>query len=550
MNAPQPTHAAPDQALPPGPSAPNPHFAPPGRYQIDEDQPATASPTVSDEARSQAGLQPSAEAQERIARYCQQTFTSPELTAVGSEALINAFSVNLNWLSDLIQPPQLIAELNQACCQLTCKIILYWDSQGQTHKLAHLADAILECVPPLHSPEAGRAILLLAGMLGILRPERARRLHELGVPLLARTEADALSMEALRWIEAGEMLDTISPVERALWNERLRHPDNTWEWESPEALNALRQLANKVRQDDQDFTLFQKAVPTAWWELATRSSRHSVSSDAPPSDLLPSRSFGSGILLGIGFSILAAVGWLATQAGPKMEIWAPSFLKESTTAATANPTPPPVAAPKPMEVTVPPQAELAPTPPPPMAVPPAASPVVTSQATAAPAAPAITPESPIPLVPPPAMATQAEPTPPAPAPLNAARQQLLQDIYRANPNVVRFHQMAKEGRMDDVSELVLGRLLIAKAGSADHVALLKTLLLDPSSDSRTTLAVQRQAPRTLVPDEIIPLLEVISGPDSPNAASAREIAELVSQLHSTQLNSQQRGVLQNILTKP
>lgn len=323
---------------------PEPLSAPPDTPPTAAEEPSLESLRLSDGA--DAG----------VARYCDRFFTSPESARSGSKALLTAFADNGAWLSSLMQPSQLVAEVRQSCCALTSHVIMYWINQGETHKLARLADALLDASPPLATHEAGQIMALLASLLGILRPVRAQNLITAALPLLEDPLDSKLRTEAEEWVEIGNSLRDLPPDERVFWNRRLREPDEDWEWESTEACAALKTVAPLLRQKPPRIERFQELVPACWWELLL-ASRPLPTNEAAPSvpktrrGLAPGSVF-VGVLLGAAGAAAFGWWWLSTdrlpraETAPQMQIAVrPSVepanpAQESQPAKSANPTPP------------------------------------------------------------------------------------------------------------------------------------------------------------------------------------------------------------------
>lgn len=269
------------------------------------------SPPTAAEEPSLASLRLSDGADAGVARYCDRFFTNPESARSGSKALLTAFEDNGAWLSSLMQPSQLVAEVRQSCCALTSHVIMHWINQGETHKLARLADALLDASPPLATHEAGQIMALLASILGILRPLRAQNLRAAALPLLEDPLDAKLRTETEEWVEIGSSLRDLPPDERLFWNRRLREPDEDWEWESAESCAALKALAPLLRQKPKHSERFQRLVPGCWWELL-HATRPLPATDEAPTKPTARRGLAPGSLLVgalLGAAGAAGFGW-------------------------------------------------------------------------------------------------------------------------------------------------------------------------------------------------------------------------------------------------
>jgi hypothetical protein len=229
--------------------------------------------------------------EEGMSQFCARSFVSPEAARIGSQALLTAFDDSGLWLSSMAQPAHLVAELRQDCCLLTRVVITQWTRQGETQKLARLAEALVEAKPPVSSHEAGQILALLASLLGVLRPGPAPKWLAASRPLLRDSVDPHLVKEAAQWVAIGQVLASLPQEDRLFWNRRLRDPDVDWEWDSAEALSALRHVAPLLKDEKDHILTFQAVIPRCWWELWLESS-------LPVAQPTKARN-GSGFILGL-----------------------------------------------------------------------------------------------------------------------------------------------------------------------------------------------------------------------------------------------------------
>ncbi|MEN3943530.1 hypothetical protein WJU23_19690 [Prosthecobacter sp. SYSU 5D2] len=446
-----------------------------------------------------------------LSRFCEQAFINPESARTGSQAILTAFDDSGLWLASLVQPSHLVAELRQQCCLLTRVVITQWTRQGETQKLVRLAEALLEAQPPVLSHEAGQIMALLASLLGVLRPGPAPRWLAACRPLLRDSVDPHLLREAAQWVNIGQMLASLPQEDRHFWNRRLRDPEQDWEWDSPEALDALRRLSPLLHGDAETLLLFQATVPRCWWELwsgqrqillESAGSRAAIS--GKPS---PITTFALG--LGLGVLCMMLAGWWAAS-------WSPGILPASAYAVTASASddrPSPsfafhaVEAPNPVLES--PPASAAPLP---------SKPVITK--------------------------TKAKELPPL-SPAMQARRDAAAKIGATMPELQRLHSLVRTGTEREATPHIQGRTMMAAQGSKEHRALLRWLLLDPPLDPVVREQAGKAAVRVLNAQEMYDTLKLCLHPASPNLKEARECAELLLALSGEGLDATQR---QNLVT--
>lgn len=464
-------------------------------------------------------------------RFCEQAFGSPESAKVGSQALLSAFNDSGLWLANLVQPQHLVAELRQHCCSLTRVVTTQWTHQGETLKMVRLAEALETAQPPVLTHEAGQIMALLASLLGILRPaaNQAPRWLQLSRPLLKDSVDPHLLAEAAKWVAVGQLLAPLPLEERLFWNRRLRDPLDDWEWESSEALAALRKLREILPAEHSALPVFQAALPPCWWQVW----RESAAATAPRSTgskTLPT--FLLGIATGIACMMIAG-GWVLYRLPLPEWVYFQSAQADVAAAvlppvAGAPPLPPPAATePEPPVFDFRPVDEL-----------PAAT--ATAAASPAPARPApavatvLPPAEPAPAAPLP-VATIKRPTPvvekpAAPQPLSPAMKNRLAEAARLTQGMEgleRLHNLVKNGSLREATPLVQGRSSVAAQGSHEHRLLLRCLLLDPPRQAEVQALVSKTAVRTVPYEDLCNTLILCLHSGSPNLAAAQECSELL-----------------------
>jgi hypothetical protein len=250
-----------------------------------------------------------------LERLIKRSFTSPESTKVACRALIESSDDKGLWLASLVQPAHLTEELRQGCSDLSTLVIMQWVRQGETHKLKQLGDILLVEEAAKVTHESAQIMVVLAGLLGILRPLLAQRLLAAATPHMIELSDNSLVQDARRWVEAGNILEGCIPEQRVFWNRRLREPNADWDWESTEARLALSHLSGKTAGEDADLDLFQNAVPGCWWDLwCSARTGHPATASAIASSQASNHSaksggFWAGLLVGTAAAL--GFGWFA-----------------------------------------------------------------------------------------------------------------------------------------------------------------------------------------------------------------------------------------------
>lgn len=532
-----------------------------------------------------------------LLKFCEKAFVDPESARVGSKALINAFDDNGLWLASLVQPQHLVAELRQSCNLLTTLIVTQWTRQGETHKLTRLGEALLDARPPLESHEGGQMMAVLAGLLGILRPQRAQRLLEACRHLLRDSVDHRLIQDAKEWTALGRILEKLHPEDRIFWNRRLREPDAGWEWESAEARAALRKLVPLLPNDDEtDVSKFHDVVPGCWWDLVRDNTLQPAVPGTPkappapapaarPADAPRSASFAQGLFAGVAAAAMTVGGlWFAgmLSTGSKQAHLVvdrgPVTPQPNGPAAAAIPEP---VAPQAQRVSTPAAAPVVaqvPEPEKAAGAPAIASPDVAEKATevsdslrrlqallgpdaaAKPASPS-PPATGEPATEPaevrkpivqtagaaPAQPTQAvslEELASSSGPSKSSARKLYTEYFAStHAHLKRVHTLARDGTPRESESLIQGRSANVAYGSPEHVDLIRWLVLDPPERPEIRTTVTKLALRVIPPDELVNMLELCQYPGSPNQEEARQCADWLLTLNEAMLSPAQQQKL-------
>lgn len=482
-----------------------------------------------------------------VKQLIESSFTSPESTKHAVNTLIEAYDDKGLLLAAQVQPEHLTLELRHRSADLSTLVIVQWVRQGETHKLKQLGDALLSEAPRLHTQEGARIMAVLAGLLGILRPQIARRLLETSAPHMADPSDTALLRDARRWVEAGSLLESASSEERIFWNRRLREPNAEWDWNSTEARLALSHLATRKAPDELDLELFQKALPGCWWDLWR--SRTEVPTPSPhftPPPSLARKSSKAGVMLSAAAAL--TFGWWSAAEFPWLQNRLGIHSQTSPAAAATNqaksiePSPPQLLVEE--DEPAPPireslrrlQAVLKAE-----AGQDANTPSLADAATVS--ATASTTRADL------VRAPETEPpltVPESPFAKESARKQAAARFALQNPEIARLFRMVKEGSFRENQALLQGANSVAKAGSKEHQNLIHWLVLDPPTQADTRLVVTKMALRSLPAPEVVPLFNLCYYPGSPNEIEIKECSQLLLELSSDDMRAEEKAILQTI----
>jgi len=488
-----------------------------------------------------------------LQQLVEKSFTTPEATKAAVASLIDGFDDKGLWLSSLVQPAQLTAELRQGSSDLTTLVLTQWVRQGETHKLKQLGDALLAEEPKWQTHERARIMAVLAGLLGILRPVLAQRLLAAAAPRMIDAADTSLMKDARQWVDAGSLLEGCVPEERVFWNRRLREPSADWQWDTAEARMALGHLARKRPPEDAELELFHNTVPGCWWDLW-----RDTEAAAAPATMAPARAddqpavsserskggFALGLVIGMAAAV-AVGGWVLSSQPELREKLGWRETVHVVTPAAAAP-----AAPKPGEPVL--VEEQVPAPPIRDSLrqlqallkkpaPPAAQ-SASGKATGA--------------VPEVVAASMVRGPGEASSPgsgvsrQEARKKALLEFARKQHPDVARLVKMVQEGSFRENAQLIQGASSVATMGSPMHRAMIQWLILEPPERADSRLVVTKVALRAIPAVEIIPLFDLCYYEGSPNELEIKECSQVLLELPIDDMKADHKARLQAIVGTP
>ncbi|MCB1208721.1 MAG: hypothetical protein KDK97_05320 [Verrucomicrobiales bacterium] len=406
----------------------------------------------------------------------------------GSE-IVSAFNGDWAWLADVIRIDHLATELKYGASMVTRAVIGQWLLNGSTQGLVKLSDKLLDA-GKCDSVVEARIRALLASVLAILRPERAKRLLDTAGPLLSESSADnELAGEAAAWVEAGTLLSQSPVSDRKFWNRRLRDPDEDWEWESGESRLALANLGRVLAKGRDQAELFRMVVPGAWWDLL-ESRGCADPAEAPHDSKGAERSgfsrgwigFVSGALFGAILSATATVmipQLSHSLAGDPVEAEVAMDFQNTT----------------PKSGSVPDQQGK-----------------TTNKETASSAG---------------TIATADQVAQPVLDGSEDWRSEMIGKIRQTFDQVDRLQSLIRDGSLKSAEAPLRGGSSMAPFGSPAHVALLEWLMIDPPKDADVRRATQRIYIQTAPRPRVIALLEKLAEPKGPFFKEVQDCAQLL-----------------------
>ena len=486
-----------------------------------------------------------------LVAYFEHNYITPASAKAASRTLIDAFDDKGLWLASLIQPLHLSRELSQNCSDLTRLVILQWVRQGETHKLKLLGETLLSVKDSQLSQETTRMMMVLAGLLGMLRPSTAQKLAARAAPRMTDIADVELVSDATRWVEAGAILESSSTEERVFWNRRLREPDAGWDWDTTEARLALSHLAKVLPREGHLHELFQNAIPGCWWDLWREQVLHPRQLPSTPMLMAPEDvsdfrtrqnsagsagnrkgSFKGGLAAGIAASVIlggAALIVLAdaeedrrprvssTPSSHNAAKTAPQALESRKTESSSDT----AGAPPIRDSLRYLKAVLAGG----SASSRSAGRVAASGSSAKKSSASL------------------------PAPPNMSKKELRERerviFEHDHPEIQKLFSLLKDGSLRQHESLLQGESGAAPSGSKEHQLLLQWLLLDPPEQADTRLTATKLAMRDLPVEETVNLFDLCFYPGSPNEIEIRQCAGLLQEV-SEELTSEQRAKLKVI----
>lgn len=481
-----------------------------------------------------------------------------------SRRLIQAYDDKGLLLSATIQPHHLSRELSCNCSELTRLVLLQWVRQGETHKLKLLGESLLTIDENRLNAETSRMMMLLAGLLGILRPSTARKLVDRASPLLRDAAEAELVYDAKLWVSAGEILSSCSSEERVFWNRRLREPTAEWSWDDSESRLALSRLSVLLpKSDEASLEIFQNVVPGCWWDqwrnhlsaasqpahvsqmlltqgaLEIASPKESLATTPSPE---PSRvAFGVGMALGIAAAVvLTAMGLAIFIPEFEQEIKAQQLGPTSQNASSGRVSPD-------LEMrTVQDTANTATQ----AGAPPIRESLRLLQAVISKSGQDASMPKPANMATAPVVSVNSVSNAAVRTLSKKDQRELARDSFeREHSQIQKLFGLLKDGSLRQHENLLQGQSGAAPSGGEEYQSLLEWLILDPPEQADTRLAATKMAMRELTLDRAVELFELCLYPGSPNEIEIRQCVELLLDISHESLTTDQASRLKTLISK-
>lgn len=200
-------------------------------------------------------------------RFVAEAYQTKDATACASRELLDIFASNHDALGQFARVVDVAAELQHGSRLLADVVVQNWDQPKEEHKLARLADEILNS-PDLYASDAARVFTArLAKRLSLQRPELAARLIDL---LPTDCELLATDLATIRiWLKAGEFIRTQTEAVRYFWQKHLRHPSSDTDWSRMNVQMSL-QAVRFAPMDPEVAQLLESSVPPEAWARAAQ----------------------------------------------------------------------------------------------------------------------------------------------------------------------------------------------------------------------------------------------------------------------------------------
>lgn len=200
-------------------------------------------------------------------RFVAEAYQNKDDAVCASQELLEIFASHQDALGQFARVVDVAAELQHGSRLLADAVVQNWDQPKEEHKLARLADEILNS-PDLYINDAARVFTVrLAKRLSLQRPELAARLIDLQP---ADSESLATELSTVRvWLKSGEFIRTQSEAVRYFWQKHLRHPSTDTDWSRMNVQMSL-QAVRFAPMDAEVAELLESSVPAEVWDKAAQ----------------------------------------------------------------------------------------------------------------------------------------------------------------------------------------------------------------------------------------------------------------------------------------
>ncbi len=525
--------------------------------------------------------------------FANQAFASASAVPAASHFVARLFVEEQGVLVNLVRTTDLLAELENGCNEVTRMIALRWQAGNMTQRISRFGESLVHHQDRLKNPAAAESLVAFADLLALSKPKRAASLFELAIKItdLPGTKDFVAGVRAR--LAAGQLIDPMSPEDRAFWQQCLDGAEPTADWSSAEACSALQALAGRLKLDSPCAALFQQTVPASWWanhmlppapvKMAETAKEAQGAAAQPVADHEPAGVPAEASVAEPAVQVPSAPdkGGAATEATEPEALpvaepepaETPAQVPHAVAVPIAQPSPPtavadvvvkPAATSPPQVVVTPPssamsflagqllgmalvagvwiiQPDLLPR-----ALGTASGHWFGASVPAAPApAPAPAPAAPAASRPPPAASS---PQPPSVG--EKWRQDEIARLSASNPALKPWVIKVQGGTMAECADLLRGGQPVAYPTMADYRVFLRWLMIAPPRDPELRYALPRIFVRACSLSELIELCEHLSYPGSPSAQGIPTIAQIALDMHGGMLTGDEEKRLQKLAVAP
>ena len=194
-----------------------------------------------------------------------QAIATPSTLPAFSEFVTLLFADELGVLINLVRTMDLIVELEHGGNKLTRMVALRWQAGAMTQRISRFGESLVNHQERLNNPVAAEVLAVFAGLLALSKPKRAAGLLQLAAKISDPPAGQDVIDNVRSWLAAGELIDPMSPEDRAFWQLCLHQSETDTNWSSAEACSALGALAGQLKLEMPCAALFQQIVPSSWW---------------------------------------------------------------------------------------------------------------------------------------------------------------------------------------------------------------------------------------------------------------------------------------------
>jgi hypothetical protein len=164
-----------------------------------------------------------------------------------------------------VTTPQLIAEMEAGSSMIAHACIGHWEQAHDLASMSHLGNELLTHASTLHSPEAAVVALRLAMECGFAFPKLATNLINYAFPHLDREARERFLPQVEQQVRLGMLFTGFRDDQQAFWHQRLRRPQEDWNWNDPASEAAIEYLVSARGETWEGYAILKQAAPAEWF---------------------------------------------------------------------------------------------------------------------------------------------------------------------------------------------------------------------------------------------------------------------------------------------